>query len=160
MHAYTSSVPHIYLAFSVMPGLCLNITDMPRHETHYTFVQFVVNMLHKPQLFSCSFPPSPVEIKNQVILPLNTQFKIDVIHLKSINTGTSHDPIHPSDYMTKTPSPPATHASFIHENPQSTVQTLIQLSCFCVSLFLIHSKTCTITYYTCLYMSLHSYCML
>lgn len=57
--------------------------------------------------------------------------------------------------------PPATltqhiHASCIHENPQSSVQSLIWLSSVCVSVFLKHTKTCINTYCTC--MRIHTVC--
>lgn len=78
---------------------------------------------------------------------------MDAIHLKSANTGINHDCVHPPNCMAKTPSPPAahTHASCTHE---SALQTLIQLSYVCVSVFLIHTKTC-INYI--LYMSVHAF---
>lgn len=95
---------------------------------------------------SCPFPLLPAAIMNQGILlsVTHTQLKMDAIHLKSLNPGTNHDYVHPSYCMAKIPSPPATH---IHTCfPQSTVQTLIQLSSVCVYVFLIHTKTCIITH--------------
>lgn len=53
--------------------------------------------------------------------------------------------------------PTAIQAFCIPDNQQFTVQTLIQLICVCVSVFLMNIKTCIITYCTCLYMPSHSY---
>lgn len=53
--------------------------------------------------------------------------------------------------------PTAIQAVCIPDNQQFTVQTLIQLICLCVSVFLMNIKTCIITYCTCLYMPSHSY---